>query len=115
MNPFFVIILIAIILEFVISLVADLLNLKALKLEVPAAVKGIYKPDEYRNSQQYTRIITRFAFVTSSFRLALLLAFWFGGGFNYLDQVIRSSGHQVMGICPDCEWLVVCWHSAVSV
>jgi STE24 endopeptidase len=92
MNPFFVIILIAIILEFVISLVADLLNLKALKLEVPAAVKGIYKPDEYRNSQQYTRIITRFAFVTSSFRLALLLAFWFGGGFNYLDQVIRSWG-----------------------
>jgi STE24 endopeptidase len=92
MNPFFVIILIAIILEFVISLVADLLNLKALKLEVPAAVKGIYKPDEYRNSQQYTRIITRFAFVTNSFRLALLLAFWFGGGFNYLDQVIRSWG-----------------------
>ena len=92
MNPFLVIILIAILLEFVINLVANLLNLKALKLEVPAALKGIYKPDEYRNSQQYTSTVTRFAFVTSSFRLALLLAFWFGGGFNYLDQIIRSWG-----------------------
>ncbi len=92
MNPFLVIILIAILLEFVINLAANLLNLKALKLEVPAALKGIYKPDDYRNSQQYTRTSTRFAFVTSSFRLALLLAFWFGGGFNYLDQIIRSWG-----------------------
>ncbi len=92
MNPFLVIILIAILLEFVINLVANLLNLKALKLEVPAVLKGIYKPDEYRNSQQYTSTVTRFAFVTGSFRLALLLAFWFGGGFNYLDQIIRSWG-----------------------
>ena len=34
MNPFLVIILIAILLEFVIDLVANLLNLKALKPEV---------------------------------------------------------------------------------
>ncbi|MFC2022505.1 M48 family metallopeptidase [Chloroflexota bacterium] len=92
MNPFLVIILIAILLEFVINLVANLLNLKALKLEVPAALKGIYNPDEYRNSQQYTSTVTRFAFVASASRLALLLAFWFGGGFNYLDQIIRSWG-----------------------
>lgn len=45
MNPFLVIILIAILLEFVINLVANLLNLKALKLEVPAALKGIYSWD----------------------------------------------------------------------
>jgi STE24 endopeptidase len=92
MNIFFVIILIAILLEFVINLVADLLNLKALKLGIPANLQDIYKPDEYRKSQQYTRSVTRFGFVTSSFRLALLLAFWFAGGFNYLDQVIRSWG-----------------------
>ncbi|MFC1971454.1 M48 family metallopeptidase [Chloroflexota bacterium] len=92
MNPFFVIILTAILLEFAINLVADLLNLKALKLEMPDSLKGIYKRDEYRNSQQYTRTVTRFAFVTSSFRLALVLVFWFAGGFNYLDQIIRSWG-----------------------
>ena len=92
MNPLFVIILAAILLEYAINLVADLLNLKALKLDIPPTLKGIYKPDEYRNSQQYTLTSTRFAFVTSSFRLALLLAFWFAGGFNFLDQIIRSWG-----------------------
>jgi len=92
MNPFLVIVLSAILLDFVVNLVANILNLKALKLEVPDLLKGIYKPDEYRNSQQYTRSVTRFAFVTSSFRLALILAFWFGGGFNFLDQIIRSWG-----------------------
>jgi len=91
-NPFFVIILVALVLEFVLRLVANLLNLKALKLELPPALEGVYKPDEYRNSQEYTRAITRFDFVTSSFRLLVLLSFWFAGGFNYLDQVVRAWG-----------------------
>jgi len=49
MNPFFLIILIAIILEYAINLVANMLNLKALNLEVPQTLKGLYKPEEYRN------------------------------------------------------------------
>jgi STE24 endopeptidase len=92
MNPFFVIILVAILLEYVVDLVANILNLRDLKLEIPTTLQGIYKPDEYRKSQEYTRSLTRFGFVTNSFRLALLLAFWFAGGFNFLDQVIRSWG-----------------------
>ncbi len=92
MNPFLLIILIAVILEFVIDSIANLLNLRALKVELPAALQGLYKPDEYRNSQEYTRAVTHFDFVTSSFSLALLLSFWFVGGFNYLDQMVRSWG-----------------------
>ena len=92
MNPFFVIILAAILLEYVINLVANILNLRSLKIEIPPQLQGIYRPNEYCNSQQYTQSVTRFAFVTSSFRLALLLVFWFLGGFNLLDQLIRSWG-----------------------
>ena len=92
MNPFFIIILAALFVEFILSIISELLNLKALKLEPPQALEGIYKPEEYRNSQEYTRVNTRFDLVTSTFRLAILLAFWFGGGFNLLDQVVRSWG-----------------------
>ncbi len=92
MNPFFIIILAALIVEFVLHLVSELLNLKALKLEVPPELKGVYKPEEYRNSQEYTRVNTRFDILTTTVRLLLLLAFWFSGGFNYLDQIIRSWG-----------------------
>lgn len=91
-NTFFIIILAAIILDFALDLVANLLNLKALKLEPPQALAGVYKPEEYRRSQEYTRVATRFDFISSSFNLVVLLTVWFTGGFNYLDQVVRDWG-----------------------
>ncbi|MFC2041394.1 M48 family peptidase, partial [Chloroflexota bacterium] len=92
MNIFSYIILIALLLQFLLNTLADALNLKALKHEIPAALEGVYKPDEYRKSQEYTWSCTRFGFVTSSFSLLLILIFWFTGGFNFLDQIIRSWG-----------------------
>jgi len=91
-NPFFVIILVALVIEFALHLTANLLNLKALKLELPPALEGVYKPEDYRNSQEYTRAITRFDFAATTFGLLLLLSFWFAGGFNYLDQIVRAWG-----------------------
>ncbi|MDZ4246238.1 MAG: M48 family peptidase, partial [Dehalococcoidia bacterium] len=80
MNPFLLIILAALVIEFLLGTVADLLNLKALKTELPPALDGIYKPEEYRKSQLYTRATTRFEFITGTFNLLLLLVFWFSGG-----------------------------------
>ncbi|MDP2719888.1 MAG: M48 family metallopeptidase [Dehalococcoidia bacterium] len=94
MNPFLLIILAALVIEFLLGTVADLLNLKALKTELPPALDGIYKPEEYRKSQLYTRATTRFEFITGTFNLLLLLVFWFSGGFNYLDGIIRAWGYH---------------------
>ena len=92
MNVFGIIILVALILEFSLESAASLLNLKALKLEPPAALQGIYAPEEYRKSQEYLRATTRFRFTGSIFSLAVLLAFWFSGGFNWFDTIVRSWG-----------------------
>lgn len=92
MNSFFFIILFVLVLEYILGIVSNLLNLKALKLEPPTTLKGVYKPDEYKKSQMYTRTITRFNLVTSTFCLLVLLIFWFAGGFNLLDQIVRSWG-----------------------
>ncbi len=92
LNLFSVVILTAIILDFALDIAAELLNLKALKLEPPSALADVYKPDDYHRSQEYTRVATRFDFVSSSFRLVVLLSFWSAGGFNYLDQLIRGWG-----------------------
>jgi STE24 endopeptidase len=88
MNVFSIVILAALILEFTLDLVANLLNLKALKLELPPNLEGIYNAEDYRKSQEYIRATTRFGLLSSTFTLFLLLAFWFSGGFNYFDQVI---------------------------
>ena len=92
MNPFFLIILVALVLDFVLRLTASLLNLKALKLELPPTLEGVYNPEDYRKSQEYTRENMRFGLMVSAFQLLLLLAFWFAGGFNYLDQMVRAWG-----------------------
>jgi STE24 endopeptidase len=91
-NVFFIVILAAVLLDFGLDLAANTLNLKALRLEPPAELEGVYKPDEYRRSQEYTRVATRFDFVSSTFSLAVLLAFWFSGGFNFLDSIVRGWG-----------------------
>ena len=91
-NVFGLIILLALLLEFTLDTVANVLNLKALKLDLPEVLEGVYRPDEYRRSQEYTRQRTRFGFVTSIFGLLVILSFWFTGGFNYLDQIVRSWG-----------------------
>ncbi|MDO8578687.1 MAG: M48 family metallopeptidase [Dehalococcoidales bacterium] len=91
-NAFFIIILAAILLDFALDVLANVLNLRELKLEPPAGLEGVYKPEEYRRSQEYTRVATRFDFVSSTFSLAVLLVFWFSGGFNFLDSIVRSWG-----------------------
>src|SRR4030042_5197308 len=92
MNPFFFIILFALIIDYATGLVADVLNLRSLRSELPPDLAGVYQPEDYRRSQEYIRTNTRFDFVTSAFSLAVLFSFWFSGGFNYLDQIVRSWG-----------------------
>jgi STE24 endopeptidase len=90
MNTFAIIILFALVLEFSLELTGNILNLKALRSELPPILQGIYNPEDYRKSQEYIRINTRFGLVDSSFTLLLLVAFWFSGGFDWLDQVVRG-------------------------
>ena len=88
MNTYAVIILVALALEFFLKLTGNLLNLKSLTFELPSILQGIYKPEDYRKSQEYIRMTTRFSLVEGSFTLFLLLVFWFAGGFNWFDQVV---------------------------
>ena len=89
-NLFFWIILLSLLAEYALDVAANVLNLRALKLEPPTALAGLYNPDEYRKSQEYTRVNTRFGLFAATFQLNLTMVFWFAGGFNYLNQVILS-------------------------
>ncbi len=91
-NIFFIIILAALLLDYGLGALADFLNLKWLSKELSPELEGIYKPEDYRKSQDYTRVQTRFGLVTGTFNLLLLLGFWFSGGFYYLDTLVRGLG-----------------------
>lgn len=90
MNIFVIIILAAILVDFILGIVSNRLNLKALSKELPSEFNDVYDRETYAKSQEYTRINTRFGFIVGTFDLVLLLGFWFSGGFNWLDQWARS-------------------------
>jgi len=92
MNIFAIVILSAILFQFSLDLISNILNLRAMQLDPPAVLRDIYSPAAYGKSQQYTRENTQFSLMVSIFSLALLLAFWFMGGFNWLDQAVRAWG-----------------------
>jgi STE24 endopeptidase len=90
MNVFAVVIFLTIILGYVLDLISNLLNLRALDPGLPAEFDGVYDRDKYRTSQEYARQRTRFGLVASTYSLGLLLPFWFLGGFPFVDQWIRG-------------------------
>jgi STE24 endopeptidase len=67
------------------------LNLRALRPELPAEMQGLYDREAYGRSQQYARATTRADLVKESVELAALCAFWFAGGFQALDALARRS------------------------
>jgi len=97
MNIFAIIILATLLIDFILNLVTDFLNLKALKKELPEEFSDVFDADRYARSQEYTRVRTRFGLWVSSFDLALLLVFWFAGGFNWVDQWARGFDFGVIG------------------
>jgi len=85
-----VVILFAVIIVLFLDILADILNLRALHDELPPAFKNIYDEGRYRKSQEYLRVNTRFEWISSGFSLFVFLLFWFGKGFPFLDQWVRS-------------------------
>ncbi|MCK5506950.1 MAG: M48 family metallopeptidase [Desulfobacterales bacterium] len=100
MNFIAIIILTTIVVDFVLSSLADTLNLKSLKTELPKSFKGYYDADSYCKSQEYLRVNTKFGWITSSFNMLLILIFWFWKGFPVLDQLVRSQnfGYIMTGL-----------------
>ena len=90
MNIFGIIILATLAVDFILNLVADLFNIKSLDTGLPDEFDQVYDEETYRKSQEYTKVNTRFGIFTSTFNLAVLIVFWFAGGFNWLDEIVRG-------------------------
>jgi STE24 endopeptidase len=90
MNLIAFIILFAFFFDFVLNVLADYLNLSRLRDDLPRDFEGVYDPERYRRSQEYLKDNTRFGWVTATFELTVILAFWFGKGFPLLDEWVRA-------------------------
>jgi len=91
-NVYAIIILVALLAEYALGIVSDVLNLRNLNAELPSEFRDTFDEEEYAKAQDYTRTQTRFGLVSSTFGLAVLLTFWFAGGFEWLDTIVRGWG-----------------------
>ena len=94
MNIYGIIIIITLLGSYLLEIISEMLNLRALKSNLPAEFADVYDEERYRKSQAYTRVRTRFSWLRSSISLIIILAFWFSGGFNWLDLWVRSWGYS---------------------
>jgi STE24 endopeptidase len=92
LNGYALVVLGALLVDFALELTADVLNLRALDPALPAEVRHVYDAERYRRAQEYTRARTRFGLVTRTLDLGILLVFWLGGGFGWLDAAVRGLG-----------------------
>lgn len=90
MNIFAIIILAALLIDFILNFAADYVNLSALSGKLPEEFSDVFDENNYSKAQEYTKTNTKFGWVSGIFNLAVVLIFWFSGGFNWLDQLVRS-------------------------
>ena len=107
------IILVTLMVDFIMNLVADRLNIGALTTHLPSKFADVYDTDRYTRSQKYLKVTTRFGNITAAVDLAVLLLFWFLGGFGALDSFVRGTdfssigcGLLFIGILAGCKFII---------
>lgn len=93
MNIYAVIILTTLLLSHILDIITEILNLRSLEPNLPDEFSDVYDAERYAKSQEYTRVRTRFGFLTGTLGLIITLVFWFAGGFDFVDQWARSLGY----------------------
>ncbi len=93
MNIYTVIILAALLFNYLLNLISDLLQVRALHKPLPNEFRDVYDDEKYRKARDYARVRIRFGLLSATFSLTILLIFWFAGGFNWVDQFVREPGY----------------------
>jgi len=96
-NPWFLAAVIGILGWFHIKLLADLLNLSRLSKEVPEPMKDLVTPEDMEKAAEISHCQHRVSLLREAIMLALLLAFWFAGGFGWLDRWSMGFGLGSIG------------------
>ncbi|MDZ4289853.1 MAG: M48 family metallopeptidase [Prosthecobacter sp.] len=93
-NPWFLVALLGILGIFHLELLATLLNLARLGRPIPAVLSDVFPEDTRERLQEYHSDSARLDVIRDATFLALLLGFWWAGGFGWLQQLADSWGHS---------------------
>ncbi|WP_452601436.1 M48 family metallopeptidase [Pontimicrobium sp. MEBiC06410] len=89
-QTLFYILIAILIISFLIDTILDALNAKHYNDAIPEELSDVYDAVEYKKSQAYKKTNYRFSILTSTFSLALTLAFFLFDGFAFVDELARQ-------------------------
>lgn len=89
-ETLFYIIIGIIILNFIVDKALDALNAKHFNDPVPNELGDVYEEEEYKKSQAYKAANYKFGVMSSTFSIALTLAFLLFDGFEKVDNIARG-------------------------
>lgn len=90
LQTLFYLIIGIIIFDYLLERLLDYLNSTYWSNDLPEELVGIYSAEEYRKSQDYERVTTKFSILTSSVSTLLMLLIIIFGGFGFLDNLVRQ-------------------------
>jgi STE24 endopeptidase len=93
-QTYYLIIIFALAVEYLLSTVSSILDMGNIVEEVPADFQDVYDSEKYARSQSYLRDRTRFGIFSSTFSLLLILVVIHTGLFGVLDQFVRVQTNQ---------------------
>jgi STE24 endopeptidase len=86
MHPYAIVVLVAIVGEWLLGILADTLNVRSSRAGVPAELRTVLDAETHRRSQAYARARTRLGMAAETVNLTALLLFWRLDGFVRLDR-----------------------------
>ena len=89
-QTYYLIIMSALIIDYVLSTLSSVLNMNSITEAVPDGFQEYYDQEKYAKSQAYLKDKTRFGLISGSFSLLITLAVIHTGVFGLLDEFVRS-------------------------
>jgi len=83
----FILIIGIIILNYLLNRVLEYLNISRCSTTLPSELEGIYSSEKYSKSQKYLIVNYRFALLTDTFDIAIILLMFFYQGFDYVNNI----------------------------
>ncbi|MFO1481901.1 MAG: M48 family metallopeptidase [Verrucomicrobiaceae bacterium] len=84
-NPWFLAAVLGVLGVFHLELIATFLNLAQFRHALPERLKAIFPGETVQKAAEYAAASSRVDLMRSAFSLAALIAFWWGGGFRWLE------------------------------
>ncbi|MBF88847.1 MAG: peptidase M48 [Candidatus Marinimicrobia bacterium] len=89
-KTFYYIIMGALIVEYLLSTISAILNIKNITKELPSQFTDVYDQEKYARSQAYLKAKTHFGLLSSTFGLFLIIVVIHLGLFGHLDELVRN-------------------------